>query len=84
MMHAPANHALEVTAYLAGRLNACHAKPKFAVCGSVALYLHGVPVSRPFGDIDIAAVDPIGSAAGLHRLLVAAGCKELAGQRDFP
>lgn len=84
MVHAPTSHVRKVTAYLAGRLNAGHAKPKFAVCGSMALYLHGVPVSRPVGDIDIAAVDPVGSAAGLRRLLVTAGCKELASQRKFP
>lgn len=83
MIHAPANHARTVTAHLAGCLNAGHAKPKFAVCGSVALHLHGVPVSRPVGDIDIVALDPIGSAAGLRRLLVDVGCAELASQRTF-
>jgi len=83
MIHTSANRARRVTAKLARCLNAGQAKPKFAVGGSMALQFHGVPVTRPVGDIDLVAVEAVKSAAALRRALLAAGCKDFGSSRDF-
>ena len=83
MIDAPANHTRRITAKLTDHLNAGHAKPKFAVGGSAALDFHGVPVTRPVGDVDLVAVEAVKSPAALHRALLEAGCKELGSSRDF-
>ena len=51
---------------LVRRLNAAGGKLAFALSGGVAFAAHGIQLSRPPGDVDIAALEPVPSAARLR------------------
>ena len=84
MVTALVSHARDATFNLLRRLHGSHGKTRFALCGSAAVAVHGIPVMRPLGDVDIAAVEPIPSGASLRRALLEAGCEKLAPLKKFP
>jgi len=84
MVAAQVSHARDVAFDLLRRLHGGHGKTRFALCGSAAFAVHGIPVTRPLGDVDIAAVEPVSSGAGLRRVLAEAGCEKLEPLKKFP
>lgn len=84
MVDFPGRHAREVAFELVRRLNDGTGKPAFAVSGALAFAEHGLPLPRPLGDVDIAAIEPVKSPTRLREALVDAGCEDLPSSRAFP